>query len=230
MRLFIIFFLYFIFSLLCIKVKADEYVHTDFNSTGTIAVQALSFSGVPTSGTFNVVYTDSVGPHIFQLLPYSSTSATIQTKLRLYTALASSTVAGSIASNTIQVTFTGVDGAVQLLDIANNTLVASATPVTITPSTITPGVPTSQPSTTHWVQLTSSLGYGTNYVTAYNSTNSILLLGKGAAGAEAGVALLFPSQGLRYSSVLGNGERISVKSVSGTPTNGFLDLNFDRNY
>lgn len=315
-------FILFIF-LFNFRVKADEYVHNDFSASGTVAVQQLQFSNVPNNGTFSLVYTDLVGPHIFSGLNFNATSGTVQTKLRLYTPLAGVSVTGSIASNDMTVAFNGVNGPVQNLSSTNNLLTiygtetihfsggapatgnyalayngvssglvsgtATSTTVqvalrtipalaaaevtglastdftvafkgvqgvpgllegwynttsktivvargvsgdatTVSGSTTTAGVPTKQPTTSSWVELSPSLGYSTNYVTAYNSTNSILLLGKGVAGSEVGVAILFPSQGLRYSSVLGSGERIAIKSVSGTPTSGFLDLNFDRNY
>lgn len=234
MRFFNLFVFYFIFILTFffnIRVHGDEYVHTNFGSSGTTAVQALSFSATPVSGSFGVIYTDDLGPHIFQGLAYNSTSSTIQTKLRLYSALATASVAGTIASNTITVTFTGVDGAVPLLESYANILTASGgTAVTLSASNTTVGVPTSQPTTSHWVELTPSLGYATKTLTAYNSTNSVLLLGTGAKGSESGVAILFPSTALEYNAVLANAARISVKTVSGTPTSGFLDVNYERNY
>jgi hypothetical protein len=89
--------------------------------------QTISFSPVPTAGTFKLTY----GAFTTGTLNWNDSASTIQTALQLLTGLGSVTVSGSIASGALVVSFVGVPPVATLLLISNNTLTTSG--VTTTP-------------------------------------------------------------------------------------------------
>lgn len=91
------------------------------------STQEISFSAVSTSGTFVLSYDGDATVAI----NWNDAVGTIQTKLQAITALASVTVTGSIATSLI-VTFTGVTPPALSLEVDSNSLLASATAVSIT--------------------------------------------------------------------------------------------------
>lgn len=99
-----------------------------FLSAAQTAVQNINFPGVPASGTFELHY----GADTTTALSWNASAATIQTALRLLTGLSSVVVTGSIASQNLVVTFTGVSGPAALLTILANSL-ADASSNAITP-------------------------------------------------------------------------------------------------
>lgn len=90
-------------------------------------VETVSFSLVATGGNFTLSYNGVASASI----AWNDSAATIQTKLRAITGLGSITVAGSIASKLLTITFTGVEAPALLLAVGTNTLVASTNSVAI---------------------------------------------------------------------------------------------------
>lgn len=82
--------------------------------------QAISFSAVAASGQFQLQYGIS-GAHT-SLLNWNDSAGTIQTALQAISGLSSVTVSGSIASQTLTVTFTGVAPPAKLLYAIRNSL------------------------------------------------------------------------------------------------------------
>jgi uncharacterized phage protein gp47/JayE len=104
---------------------------------GTDEVQTISFSGVPTAGSFRLNYEDEQT----SLISFNATAAQIQSALNALTKLSGVTVTGSFSSNFV-VTFAGDDGKLPqpLLTVSNNTL-TNPNPVTVTITETTAGVP-----------------------------------------------------------------------------------------
>ncbi len=107
-----------------------------FADTGDVtAVQQISFSGTPASGTWVLNY----GIHATTALADNASSSDIQTALRLLTGLSSVTVTGDYVAG-FTVTFAGVAGPATLLTVTANSLQTSAPAnVTVTVVTTTPG-------------------------------------------------------------------------------------------
>ncbi len=98
-----------------------------------VSTQDITFSAVPTSGTFVLSYNGVSTPSI----NWNDSASTIQTDLQTIPALASVTVTGSIASQTLTVTFTGViPTPAQLLVVVSSTLAPSVT-INITETDVT---------------------------------------------------------------------------------------------
>lgn len=207
-------------------VLGQTYVNNPFVS-GTTAVQRISFSPTPVSGTYSIDWERGRAYG----LSYNSTSSTIQTKLRTISQLSAVTVSGDASVGAIDITFAGYNGNPSLLSVSGSTLVASGDVTSAASvSATTVGVATKRPTTSTWVELVPSMGFSSNYVTAYNSSTSTLLLGVGAAGSEVGLVQIFPQSSLRYNAILLSGQRVAVSSVSGDPTTGALNLNIEKNY
>lgn len=92
------------------------------------SVQEVSFSLVPTSGSFVLSWDDIASASI----AWNDSSATIQTKLRAITGLSSVVVTGEISDGSFSVTFTNVSAPAALLVVNSSTLQASAVDVSIT--------------------------------------------------------------------------------------------------
>lgn len=92
------------------------------------AVQNINFPLVPASGAFVLNH----GADATSSIAWNATAATIQADLRALTGLSSVVVSGSIASQNLIVTFTGVSGAVTTLTVTSDTL-ADANSAAITP-------------------------------------------------------------------------------------------------
>ncbi len=91
-----------------------------------VSIQQITFSGVAASGHFTLSY----GTLTTGTLNWNSTATNIQTALRLLSGLSTITVTGSIASESLIVTFTGVAGvATQLVFATNSLLTAGAVSV-----------------------------------------------------------------------------------------------------
>ena len=80
--------------------------------------QSVSFSGVAASGSFKLNYNGTDTSSI----AWNASTSTIQSDLRAISGLSSITVSGSIASQNLVVTFTGVLPPAQLLTVSANTL------------------------------------------------------------------------------------------------------------
>lgn len=107
-----------------------------FLTAAQTAVQTISFSGVSASGTFVLNYNSNPTASI----NWNDNAAAIQSKLQAVSGLSSVTVSGSIASQSLVVTFTGVSGAASLLTVTSNSLLdASSVAITVTPVTTTIG-------------------------------------------------------------------------------------------
>jgi hypothetical protein len=89
--------------------------------------QTITFSLIPTSGTFILSY-DGIST---STINWNDSASTIQTKLQTITALSQVTVTGSIATSLI-INFVGVIPVAQILVVLNNTLLSTSTPVIIT--------------------------------------------------------------------------------------------------
>lgn len=83
-----------------------------------VSTQELTFSRIAASGAFVLEY-DEVAT---SSLSWNASSASIQTALRLLPGLSSITVTGSIASQSLTVTFTGVTPPALTLSVSTNTL------------------------------------------------------------------------------------------------------------
>lgn len=112
--------------------KAKAAATIEMSATPAIlpqtTVQEISFSAVSTSGTFLLDWegVDTAA------INWNDSPSTIQGKLQAISGLGSVTVSGSIASQLLIVTFTGVAPVATLLIAESNSLVASGVPVTIT--------------------------------------------------------------------------------------------------
>jgi hypothetical protein len=82
-----------------------------------VTTQNIDFSGVAASGTFGLSYNSVVTS-----INWNDSASTIQTKLQGIAGLSAVTVAGSIASELLTVTFTGVIPPALLLVIVSDTL------------------------------------------------------------------------------------------------------------
>lgn len=100
------------------KAFAQMFLNCGQGILPQISVQNLSFSDVAASGTFILQYQDNNTSAI----NWNDSNSVIQTKLQAVNGLGSVTVNGSIASQSLNITFTGVIPPVQLLNIVNNTL------------------------------------------------------------------------------------------------------------
>lgn len=97
-----------------------------------VGSQSLLFSATPTSGTFVLNYAGGASAAI----NFGDTAAMIQTKLQAVAGLSQVSVAGTIAANSIVVTFNGIYGIVALTTVTSNTLNAS---ITVTPTVVLAG-------------------------------------------------------------------------------------------
>lgn len=101
-----------------------------------VAVQHLALSGVPASGSFNLAFTQGTTATI----NWNDSAATIQGKIRAQPGLESVVVTGSLASESVTLTFDGVYGPEGLPTVGGSGLQTSApASITITPTTVTPG-------------------------------------------------------------------------------------------
>lgn len=90
-------------------------------------VELITFSAVPTSGAFTLVYDTQTTAS----LNWNATAGNVQTALRALTGLASITVIGNTTDG-FSVTFTDVIPPAEILSVGTNTLLASATQVLLT--------------------------------------------------------------------------------------------------
>lgn len=100
------------------------------------AVQTLTLSGVAASGAFELVFSEGTTASI----NWNDSASVIQTKVQAVTGLSNVTVTGSIASESLVVTFTGLYGPQTLITVASNTLAtAGSTGITFSIATTTVG-------------------------------------------------------------------------------------------
>lgn len=100
------------------------------------AIQHLSLSGVPASGSFDLIYTEGTTASI----NWNDTSTIIQGKIAALTGFSSVIVTGSLSSEALVITFNGVYGPVDLPTVGGAGLQTSVpASITITPSTATAG-------------------------------------------------------------------------------------------
>lgn len=104
------------------------------NVAGTPEVQHIAFSAVPTSGNWSV----AMGIVSTSSLAFNAAAATVQAALRLIPGLETVVVTGDYTAG-FTLTMAAVD--YPLLTVASDTLLATATPVTITITQTTQGVP-----------------------------------------------------------------------------------------
>lgn len=104
-------------------------------TTGVKDIQLLTYSAVPTAGTFTLTFESQTTAAI----NFSDSNATIKSKIEALAAIVTVTVTGSFAAgHTIQ-----FDDPVQNISLAivgSNTLVDGVTPVTVTPTTLQEGI------------------------------------------------------------------------------------------
>lgn len=96
-----------------------------------VAKQTLALSAVPTAGAFTLVFPQGTTASI----AFGSTAAQIQTIVQALPGLSAATVTGSIASQSLVVTFNGAYGAQVAITAASNTLTPSTT-FTSTPTVV----------------------------------------------------------------------------------------------
>lgn len=105
--------------------KARAYAHIQTLATPVVmpqvSIQTISFSGVAVSGVFVLTYNGNPTASI----NWNDSAATIQGKLQAVTGLGSVTVSGSIASQLLTITFTGVTPPALPLVVTTDTLLAS---------------------------------------------------------------------------------------------------------
>lgn len=100
------------------------------------AIQHLALSGVAASGSFILNY----GAEATAAINWNDAVGVIQTKLQALAGLESVVVGGSIASQSLTVNFSGVEGPIALLTITSNTLETSgSTSITFTVTTTQAG-------------------------------------------------------------------------------------------
>ncbi len=92
------------------------------------SVQTLAFSDIATSGAFVLSYDDVSSASI----AWNDSAGTIETKLRAIPGLSAVTVTGSIAGELLTITFDGVNPSALSLVVESNSLLATATPISIT--------------------------------------------------------------------------------------------------
>jgi hypothetical protein len=100
------------------KASATIGAFAAMNIIPQMSVQTVSFSVVPTSGTFVLSYNGINSASI----NWNDSASAIQTKLQAISGLSSVTVLGSIASQTLTVTFTGVTPPALSLTVGANSL------------------------------------------------------------------------------------------------------------
>lgn len=101
-----------------------------------VSVQQLTFSGIPASGQFSLSY----GGLTSALISWNTSLSAIQAIIRTLPGLGSATVTGSLASQSLVVTFTGVNGVANSLVVVTDTLLTAATvkiKITITETDVT---------------------------------------------------------------------------------------------
>lgn len=111
------------------KPKASAMVGS-FSSMAIMpqtSVQQITFSAAPTSGTFVLSYNNINSSSI----NWNDSASTIQSNLRNIAGLSNITIAGSIASLLLTITFAGVIPPSLSLLVNSNSLLISSTPVTI---------------------------------------------------------------------------------------------------
>jgi len=121
------------------KLRTGGYTQSRglfYGSQAIIETQSLTFSSVPTAGSYTLGYNgDDTGS-----LAYTTDAAGIQTIFRTFVGLSSVVVSGTYA-NGFTFYFAGVDGPAFPITIVSNTLTNSASQnVVITQKVITPGV------------------------------------------------------------------------------------------
>lgn len=81
-----------------------------------------------------------------------------------------------------------------------------------------------------WVQLLAKLTYAARFVEIFNGSSSAFSLAVGAAAAEVALPYTVVPGGTNGSVIISNifkaADRISAKSIGGTPTQGLLIFNF----
>lgn len=101
-----------------------------------VAVQNLALSGVPASGSFELVFTQGTTAAI----EWNDSATSIQTKIQAVPGLGQVSVSGSLASESVNLTFYGVYGPESLPTITANSLMTSApASITVTPTSTTAG-------------------------------------------------------------------------------------------
>lgn len=89
--------------------------------------QKLSFSAIPTAGSFKILF----GINLTGLIAFNASAADIQTALRLLPGLSNVVVTGSFLLG-FTITFVGFSTSTAIGQVTTNTLVETATPVTDT--------------------------------------------------------------------------------------------------
>ena len=92
------------------------------------SVQQISFSAIPTSGSFTLSYNGNISPSI----QWNDSTSTIQSDLQSIKGLNSVTVSGSIASQILTITFVSVIPPAALLLVNSNSLQSSGNSVNLT--------------------------------------------------------------------------------------------------
>lgn len=163
---------------------------TTGNYTKTVAAyQTIAFSVAPTSGTFRLRYNgvDSAA------INWNDSAATIQTKLRAVTGLATVVVTGTIASRLLTIACDGVAAPVTALSVSSNLLSPSTV---VTPTLIDALVAGSStvvlPNTTSVAVGHKVEGVGVNAtITAWNSTTRVITLSSPITQTGSNVLLSF---------------------------------------
>lgn len=116
-------------TLATLAQKTDPNMLVTGAGFSTGLTQILNLSAVPTSGTFVLNYNGGASAAI----NWNDSAATIQSKMAAVTGLTGIAVtAGSLASQSVTFDLSGVSGGVQaLITASSNTLLATATPITI---------------------------------------------------------------------------------------------------
>lgn len=100
------------------------------------AVQTITFSGVAASGAFVLKFNGNATASI----AWNATLATIQANIIAVTGMSNAVVSGSIASQSLVITWPGVLGLIPLATVSTNSLATSgAASITVTPVTTSPG-------------------------------------------------------------------------------------------
>lgn len=112
-----------------------------FENLNSAALQQLTFSAVPTSGSFALAILAATGTTLTtSAISFSGTSATVQSAIRALSGYANTVVTGSYISG-FTIDFNGSFGGQpqNLFSTPTNSLQISGTPITITPSFGRPG-------------------------------------------------------------------------------------------